>query len=125
MLSAIRPPTTGKTAHVTTLLSPRSHVRLERIASISDADAPMAAAGAGPSSTMASTMARNEPETRTPRKSTVSTSLITASENRSRTSIAGCQSAASDVSTATTTAAASTAVWATRMRPWRLDTALW
>jgi hypothetical protein len=122
--SAMRPPASGNTAHVTTLLSPRSHVRRERIASISDAEAPMAAAGAGPSSTMASTMARKDPETRTPRNSTVSTSLTTASENSSRTSVRGCQSPASDVRTPTATATTSAAAWAARMSPLRLDTAL-
>ena len=64
--------------------------------------APIAAAGAGPSSAIARTMARNDAEMRNPRNSIVMTSLPAASTNSSSTSSIGCQSAALEPSKATT-----------------------
>ena len=69
--------------------------------------APMTAAGAGPSSAIANTMAKNEPDTRMPRNSMVSMSLPTASTSRRKTRSSGCQSLALDVRAATDAAARS------------------
>ena len=52
----------------------------------------MATAGAGPSSAIARTIARNEPEIRIPRNSIVRTSLPMASTSSSKTSSMGSQS---------------------------------
>ena len=66
------------------------------MASTIEALAPITAAGAGPSSAIASTMARNEPVMRTFRTSTVMTSLPMQSTKRSPTSAVGCQSLSRD-----------------------------
>ena len=64
----------------------------------------MAAAGAGPSSAIARTSARNEPEIRIPRNSIVRTSLPIARTSSSSTSSIGAQSRASVVAKATSAA---------------------
>ena len=71
---------------------------------------------------MASTSATNEPEIQTPRISTVSRSLPTASTKSRQTSSKGCQSDACDVSAAADIAMHSTDDCAARMSPWRLVT---
>ena len=62
---------------------------------------PMATAGAGPSSAIASTSARNEPEIRWTLCRTARRSLPSASASRTATSSGGSQSAAVDTSAAT------------------------
>ena len=102
--SMINPPISGKVVHTATFIKARCQGRRETAISISADAAPIAAAGAGPKSAIASTSARKEPEIRIPRNSMVSESLPTARTRRSRTSSLGVQSPVSDVATTTTVA---------------------
>ena len=68
----MRPPTTGKIAQTTASFERRVQTAGDRTARYASVvAAPIAAAGAGPSSTIARTTAKNAPETRRPRISTV------------------------------------------------------
>ena len=90
-------PTSGKKEYVPRLIVTGSHPRQSSAASTSTDAVAMATAGAGPRSAMASTSARNEPDIRTPRTSTVSASLPTARTRSSSTSSIGCQSVACEL----------------------------
>src|SRR5918999_1507026 len=120
--SASSPPTSGNTDQA--MRSPRTVLigRPENGAYTSVVPMPTATAGAGPSRTIASTTEKNAPETLRPFISTIITSLATANASSTRTSAMGCQSADSEESTATPTAAIRTAVCATRMATLRSDT---
>src|SRR3954453_18644003 len=71
-------------------------------ASMTQDETPMATAGAGPSSAIASTIARNAPESRRLRISTITRSLVIARTSSSRTSDSGRQSSARLTVAATT-----------------------
>ena len=92
----------GNHAQTARFMRFRCHGRRYSIASIPVAATPMTAAGAGPSSAIAMTSARNEPETRRPRNSIVRTSLPIARTSSSRTISIGLQSRASLVARTTT-----------------------
>ena len=71
----------------------------------------MATAGAGPSSAIASTSPRNEPEMRKRLARRVRKSLPTTTTASSPTSLAGCHCSGVESSTAATIESARTAVW--------------
>ena len=89
------PPTSGNTAQTAASLNAGPNGRRKNGAVATVVAEPMSAAGAGPSSTIASTTAKNAPEIWRPRISTVIASLAMASPKSTETSASGCQSAVS------------------------------
>ena len=81
----IQPPASGKATNVIAFHSVSRTERRRATSSASTETAPMNAAGAGPSSAIASTSARNDPDMRTRRSSIVIASLPIASTSSSST----------------------------------------
>jgi hypothetical protein len=102
------PPTSGNVAHVARFVISRGSGLRARSWSTSTEMTAIAEAGAGPSSAIASTSARNEPEIRCERCWTASRSLVSASASRTRNSSGGRQSAAVESTAATAPATIST-----------------
>ena len=104
----IRPPTSGNVANVARLASRSEPGLRARTWSKSTLATPIAAAGAGPSSAMASTSARNEPEMRWPWWLTANRSLASASTRMTATRESGSHCSAVETSAARVAATART-----------------
>ncbi len=92
----------GNVAYVARLVISRGSGLRARSWSTSTDSTPIATAGAGPSSAIASTMAMNDPETRCVRCCSARKSLPMASASSTRNSSGGCQSSVVESIAATT-----------------------